>query len=131
MPWSNLQLIMLLRVFFSQTPKIRRMVQICDVVGQFFRKPFWFFLRIFSISGSMRLSSIVDLDCERRNGYTSVVLGYFEVTLIAERDDLALQPSIIVWFKKWCWIIKAVCRQIFMFSMLLGLFHHDLQLFCF
>ena len=43
--------------FFSRTPKIRRIVKICDVEHRFSRKPFWFFLSIFSILGSMRFSS--------------------------------------------------------------------------
>ena len=43
---------------FARTPsKIQQIVRICDVVDRFLRKPFWFFLRIFSISGSVRLSS--------------------------------------------------------------------------
>ena len=36
----------------------RRIVRIYDVVERFLRKPFWFFLRILSISGSIRLSSL-------------------------------------------------------------------------
>ena len=44
--------------FFSRTPsRIRRIVKIRDVVDRFFRKPFWFFLSIFPILGSMRLRS--------------------------------------------------------------------------
>ena len=44
--------------FFARTPsRIRRIVKICDVVDLFLRKPFWFFLSIFSIWGSMRLRS--------------------------------------------------------------------------
>ena len=43
---------------FARTPsKIRRIVRIYDVMNRFLRKPFWFFLRIFSIFGSMQLSS--------------------------------------------------------------------------
>ena len=42
--------------FFACVPsRIRRRVKICDVVDRFLRKPFWFFLSIFSIFGSMRL----------------------------------------------------------------------------
>ena len=41
--------------FFARTsPTIRRIVKICDVVDLFARKPFWFFLSMFSILGSMR-----------------------------------------------------------------------------
>ena len=39
--------------FFARTPsRILRMVSICEVVDLFLRKPFWFFLRMFSILGS-------------------------------------------------------------------------------
>ena len=42
--------------FFVRTPsRIRRIVKICHVVNRFHRKPFWFFLSIFSILGSMQL----------------------------------------------------------------------------
>ena len=38
--------------FFARTPsRIRRIVKICEVVDLFLRKPFWFFLSIFSILG--------------------------------------------------------------------------------
>ena len=41
--------------FFAQMPsRILRMVNICEVVDLFLRKPFWFFLRKLSILGSMR-----------------------------------------------------------------------------
>ena len=44
--------------FFAHTPsRIQRIVKICDIVDRFLRKPFWFFLSIFSILGSMRLHS--------------------------------------------------------------------------
>ena len=43
----------------SSTPKIRWIVRICDVEDRFLQKPFWIFLRIFSISGSIQLSSRV------------------------------------------------------------------------
>ena len=42
--------------FFARTPsRILRIVNICEVVDLFLRKPRWFFLRILSILGSMRL----------------------------------------------------------------------------
>ena len=41
--------------FFARTPsKIRRIVKICYVMDLFFRKPFWFFLSMLLILGSMR-----------------------------------------------------------------------------
>ena len=43
--------------FFSQIPsKIRRIVRICDI-DRFLRKPFSYFLKIFSVFGLMQLSS--------------------------------------------------------------------------
>ena len=45
------------------------------------------------MSGSMLLST-VNLSRYRSKGYTSVVLGYFEVTLLGEREDAALCLSI-------------------------------------
>ena len=45
--------------FFPLTPSsILRMVNICEVVDLFILKPFWFFLRILSIWGTMRFYNI-------------------------------------------------------------------------
>ena len=41
------------RFFPSMPSRILWMVNICEVVDLFLRKPFWFFLRMFSILGSM------------------------------------------------------------------------------
>ena len=42
--------------FFARAPsRILRIVKICDVEDLFLRNPFWFFLRMLSILGSMRL----------------------------------------------------------------------------
>ena len=44
--------------FFACTPsRILQRVNICEVVDLFLQKPFWFFLRMLSILGSMRLRS--------------------------------------------------------------------------
>ena len=44
--------------FFACTPsRIMRIDKICDVVDLFRRKPFWFFLSMLSILGSMELRS--------------------------------------------------------------------------
>ena len=44
--------------FFARTPsRILRIVNICEVVDLFLRKPFWFFLSMLSILGSMRFRS--------------------------------------------------------------------------
>ena len=43
---------------FARTPsRIQQIDKICEVVDIFFRKPFWFFLRMLSILGYMRLPS--------------------------------------------------------------------------
>ena len=58
MPWRNLQMRVLHQGFFAQTPSmIQWIVRIFDVVDCFLWKPFWFFLRIFSISGLLWLRS--------------------------------------------------------------------------
>ena len=45
--------------FFARTPsKILRMVNICEVVDLFLWKPFWFFLRMFSILAALDVSVI-------------------------------------------------------------------------
>ena len=42
----------------ARTPSmVLRMVNICEVVDLFLRKPFWFFLRMLSILGSMQFRS--------------------------------------------------------------------------
>ena len=42
--------------FFARTPsRILRIVNICEVVDLFLRKLFWFFLRMLSILGFVRL----------------------------------------------------------------------------
>ena len=75
--------------FFTRTPSmIRRILRICDVVGRFLRKPFRFFPRIFSISGSILLS-IRNLSHYRCNSYASVALGDCEVTFLREGEDAA------------------------------------------
>ena len=44
--------------YITRAPsRIRWIVKICDVAGRFLRKPFWLFLSIFSILGSMLLRS--------------------------------------------------------------------------
>ena len=64
--------------FFARTPsRILRMVSICEVVDLFLRKPFWFFLSMLSILGSMRFRSrgIVDFGSYGCKCYASVVFG--------------------------------------------------------
>ena len=48
--------------FFARTPSSNlRMVNVCEVVDLFLRKPFWFFLKMLSILGSTRFRSRADL----------------------------------------------------------------------
>ena len=58
--------------FFARMPsRILWIVNICEVVDLFLRKPFWFFLRILSILGSMRFQS-----------RTSYILAAMDVSII-------------------------------------------------
>ena len=44
--------------FFERTPsRNRQIVKICEVMDLFLRKPFWFFLSMLPILGSIRLHS--------------------------------------------------------------------------
>ena len=55
-------------MFFARTPsRILRMVNIFEVVDLLFRKPCWFFLRMFLSLGTMRFrSSIVNFGCNNK-----------------------------------------------------------------
>ena len=68
-----------------------RIVKICDVVDRFLRKPFCFFLRIFSIWGSIRLSKRA---LKILVGYSLVVFGNSEVIFLGKWNDVALCPSV-------------------------------------
>ena len=68
---------------FIQTPKILWIVRICNFEDWFLHKPFWFFLRIFLISGIMHLSSRAFwISYYGSKGNTSVVLGNSEVSFL-------------------------------------------------
>ena len=116
--------------FFAHTlSRMRRIVKICDVVDRFL-------VSIFSILASMRLRSrALYILAAIRKVYTSVVLGYSEVTLLREREDAALFPSAycvfviysiteseqyVVEFPGfpyfWWYFIKLWCFSIFNFS---------------
>ena len=75
--------------YFARTPsRILRIVNICEVVVLFFRKPFWFFLRMLSILGSMRFRSwalyiLAAMDVSRGMG-----------VVFREREDASLHPSV-------------------------------------
>ena len=85
------------RFFFTRTPsRIRRIVKICDVVDLISPKailvlPKYFLNFRFYV---VALLSIEDLSRYGFKGYTSVVLGYSKVTLLREREDAYLCPSV-------------------------------------
>ena len=57
-PWQSRQMILLPLGSFAHTPsRIQRIVKICNVMDLFFWRPFWFFLSMFAILGSMQLHS--------------------------------------------------------------------------
>ena len=99
-------------------------------MDRFLRKPFWFFLRIFSISGSLRLNSMALYMLAAWHCICwPVVLSYFKVTLIEERGGCSpLYIRLLYSGYIWRWSFGTVCRQISLFSILLGLFYQALQL---
>ena len=121
--------------FFARTPsRILRIVKICEVVDLFLRKPFWFFLNMWSILGSMRFRSKA-LYILAAIDVSSVVLGLSEVALFREEEDASLHPSVyriliiygitvseqyVVEFSGlphfWGYLIKPYCFLIFDFS---------------
>ena len=125
MPWISLQIIVSLRFFAWIPSHIWRIVKICDVV-----EPFWFFLRIFSLSGSMQLS-----------GRALYILAAMDVRVIP-RQFLAIPRSLFLGKERCsplsiCLLcsgyvrrcsIEAVWRRISLSSILLGVFHQALQL---
>ena len=117
--------------FFTQTlSKIQRNVRICDVVDWFLWKSFWFFQRIFSISGSMWSS--INFSHNGGKGYISVVLGNSKVTFLGKKEDAAFCPSVYcVMVIQGVAVFEAVCHWISLSSILLVVFHQDRQLFCF
>ena len=84
--------------FFARTPsRILRMVNICEVVDLFLRKPFWFFLSMLSILGSIRFRSraIVDFGCYGCKCYASVVFWLIRgPPFFREGEYASLHPSI-------------------------------------
>ena len=90
--------------FFAHTPsRIRRIVKICDIVDRLFGKPFWFFISIFSILGSMWLRSralyiLAAMDVRVIHICTYIYLGkdinpfLFLMLWVNSRADLVMQP---------------------------------------
>ena len=103
MPWRSWQIILLPWGFLPEHLKFDSQILWC---GSFF---FFFFFcpppqkkailvlpkyflnfRFYVVA----LYSIIDLGCFGCKGYTSVVLGYSEVILLGERNNVALWPSV-------------------------------------
>ena len=87
--------------FFARTPsRILRMVNICEVVDLFLRKPFWFFLSMMSILGSIRFRSRdyvlrTSIDKIKENGFelTKKRSRRYPATTITDADyadDIAI-----------------------------------------
>ena len=87
MTWRSVAL----RFFARSTSRIRRIVKICDVMDRFLRNTKYFLYFRFYVDTSQ---CIVDLGRYGWKGYTAVVLCYSEVTLLREREDVALCPSV-------------------------------------
>ena len=113
---------------FARTPfNIRGIVKICDVVDRFLWKPFWFFLSIYLISGSMLLRSRtlkIFAAIEVRVLSSSWLLSPFFGKGSCSPLSICLSCSGYV---RRC-SIGAVCGQISLFSILLRVFHQDLLL---
>ena len=129
MPWEkNLRTEMLSRNFCRTASMIQRIFRIWKVVELFFRKSFWFFLRIFSISGRIRLwSRALQILPAKAVSYAYIILTYPEVTFLGEEEDAA---SFVV-----CWYTALHNRRRmssnFLAAKFPGVFRRDLQLFYF
>ena len=60
-----------------------------------------------------------------------VVPGNTEVTFLGEEEDIVLCPFLYCVLFIDCCIIKEVCNQVSLSSILLGVFHQGPLLFCF
>ena len=77
--------------FFARTPsRILRMVNICEVVDLFLRKPFWFFLRMLSILGSMQFHSRASLEV---NEFKLHSYYYFQTNTLKKGMNPSYLPS--------------------------------------
>ena len=127
MPWRNLQKIVLTGDFCINSFVIRWIVRICDVVDRFFRKLFWFFLRIFSISGLIQLRSrTLKPFCRfRSKSYVSAVLGNFDVTFLENGWMLFFSISQLYFV-----CLRRCTIEVTRF-MFLGVIRRGRQFFCF
>ena len=133
MPWRSLQIIVPVQGFFAWAHKIWRIVKISDLVDWFLRKTFWFFQRIFSISGFMRLSSgalYIWAVMEER-----VILRQFLAIprspfLGKGRMHPFFHLSIVFWLYTALQYQSSLSSNFLVFHTS-GVFHEDLQLSCF
>ena len=115
MPWRNLQIKLWHLRFFARPPSnIQRIVKICDV-DRFLWKPFWFFLRIFSISGSIQSSSRV-LEILAAMDATVIPRNFLVPHFLGKGGGSPLSISLLCSGYIRCCNIGAVCRQISLFS---------------
>ena len=101
------------RFFVRTRSMVRYIVGICDV-KQFLRKPFRFFLRIFSISCWIRLR-------KRTKCYASGVHSDFKIALLGEEKEATPGPF-LYYVYRWRYVIAEVSCQILLSSKLLGYF---------
>ena len=106
--------------YFAYTPLIIwQIVKICEVMDQFFWKPFWLFPKNFldfKLDTIKKLATI-NIKSYNNKSYASVVFSDFEVTFLKEGEDAAF-PSIhhCVYWKfndtlLWLWHIIKVVRH--------------------
>ena len=119
--------------FFARTPsRILRIVNICEVVDLFLRKPFWFFQRMLSILGSMWFRSkalyiLAAMDVLYL-GSSGLIRGHL---FYGKGGCIPLSICLSGFDYKLHYSVGVVCRQIVWSSIPLGEFHLALRLFYF
>ena len=76
----------------------------------FFWKPFWFFLRIFSISGSMQLRSRPLETLAVIEVSATVVLNNYEITFLGEEEGAALDIYVYIYIYIYIYTLIASLR---------------------
>ena len=110
---------------------IWQIIRIGDFVDGFFQKPFWFFLRIFSILGCIRLRSITSMCVAKTLGVMP------QCFLVIPRSHFlgkgwgrsCSSISLLCFAYPQRLIIEEVCRQIFLPSILQEIFRRGRVLF--
>ena len=114
--------------FIARTPsRILRIFNICEVGDLFLRKPFWSFLRMLSILGSMRFRSralyiLAAMDVSVSSSW--LIRGH----PFKGKGGCILHPSVYRILIINCVSVGAVYRRIVWSSILLGEFHQALRL---